>query len=541
MKAVRVLLVLLFTLAGILAAGLYWLQDANNLKPELERLINENSDYVVSINGDMDWQLFPPLHLRMNNVAASGDDLQVNVAELALRLDLSAIWQDINSWQISELHLTDTTIIQPDSRIDMANLDLMGFSLGTPAPFQLTAALTSTVPDASASDKPAPDLEQDGTAPAPPFNISLDGTVAYSVDPADGSDQLKFTDTRFTTDDGRGVCQVDAQSNLPAAPATASALAAAPEGEPAADPVADDETLIPVDTLLAYNFTANCNIEAYTLQGETFTNSRLEAHNADGRLHVMLDTPDFFGGELAADTSIDLQAEPLQWQVSPEVAGVDSERLLAWAEQDLQWVALVAFNSNITLAGNTPAELALSVRAESRFDGGKGSINISKIKQQLAQLALLAGQTDEVAQWPDVWNYEDFTGTWNITGPQHALDFNLDNMQVKADGEYNYLDDTIDMLGHVTVHAAEDSPFNINPMLAGTAIPVRCRGAAADPECKLDENASRNLIARALQRGDDSGLRAKLEQKIDEKVPEEYRETARDLLELLGRSLERAE
>ena len=47
------------------------------------------------------------------------------------------------------------------------------------------------------------------------------------------------------------------------------------------------------------------------------------------------------------------------------------------------------------------------------------------------------------------------------------------------------------------------------------------------------------MISKALIEGDQSGLRRKLEKKIDENVPEEYRETARGILDLLGRSLEK--
>jgi hypothetical protein len=68
---------------------------------------------------------------------------------------------------------------------------------------------------------------------------------------------------------------------------------------------------------------------------------------------------------------------------------------------------------------------------------------------------------------------------------------------------------------------------------------VHCTGPTADPKCRLEQGAAQNLIARALQRDDESGLRQKLDKKIDEEVPEEYRETARSILDLLGRSLEK--
>jgi len=158
------------------------------------------------------------------------------------------------------------------------------------------------------------------------------------------------------------------------------------------------------------------------------------------------------------------------------------------------------------------------------------------------QFAALTRQSDRAADWPDLWDYEQFSGRWNIDGAIHSLKFALDNMSVDANGEYDYLTDTIDMLANVTVNEApETSPFQINPLLQGTPIPIRCTGAVDDPTCELDRNAAQNTVAKALQSGDDSGLRRKIEQKIEEDVPEEYRETARGLLDILGRALDNTE
>lgn len=221
---------------------------------------------------------------------------------------------------------------------------------------------------------------------------------------------------------------------------------------------------------------------------------------------------------------------------------MDSQRLIDWTDQRLQWIAPIALNSKLTLRGNTEQQLMASVKAATQFNGGQGQLNISKIKAQLMQIAAVTRQTDRAATWPDMWNYEQFTGRWNIDGALHSLQFALDHMSVDANGKYDYAADTIDMLANVTVNAApETNPFTINPLLEGTPIPIRCTGAAADPTCKLDRNAAQNIVAKALQSGDDSGLRKKLEQKIDEEVPEEYRDTARGLLDILGRALDNKE
>ncbi|MDH3643877.1 MAG: AsmA family protein, partial [Gammaproteobacteria bacterium] len=59
----RILMILLWLV--LLGGGFvfYWIQDANRFKPELETLIEEQAGVPVKINGDLAWQLVPPLSL----------------------------------------------------------------------------------------------------------------------------------------------------------------------------------------------------------------------------------------------------------------------------------------------------------------------------------------------------------------------------------------------------------------------------------------------------------------------------------------------
>jgi len=503
----RILGVAFALLVGVAAFAIYWVSDANNLKPELEKLIAENSDYTAKINGNLSWSLFPPLHLQANDLVLRNADENISAASLDLKMDLSAMWKDINQWQVTELHLRDTTLTQEEegTRTVLNAADLLNFRPGRPSQFHLDAVHYAS-----------PDAE--------PVSAVVDGTVTLHLKGDDQPTRAVLEETSFDTDMAKGVCQADMREA---------------ESTPATLPTPSDDDILPIAALRGFDITADCDLSALTIGSETFTDSTLALTNINGQLSILLNVRDFLGGSLIADADVDIGQSPAQWTVLPEVVNVDSERLMAWADQRLQWIAPLAFNSTIRMQGNSEAELAESVQANSEFDGGQGQINISTIKTQLMQLALLAGKADEVSAWPDMWDYQEFTGRWNIAGPTHGLKFAIDNMSVDANGNVDYLADTMDLLAEVTLHEpAQGSPFKINPMLQGTAIPVRCKGSAASPTCKLDDGAAQSLIARALQRGDESGLRHKLEEKIDEEVPEEYRDTARELLDLLGRALE---
>ncbi len=513
---VRLLGIVLLTAIAVAVVAGVWIQDANRLKPELEALLSENSGYAVAIGGDISWQLFPPLILHIEDLTARNDERTIEASAIDLQMDLSAMWEDIERWQVSQLTLTDTRIDDAESTTVLRSLTLQDFQPGTPAPLTLDASYTA------AASEDAVDAET-----PTPLNVTLDGLVTYHPATADTRERIALAETLITSDLGDGTCEADVT--------TAEAPGAAPE------PAGDDD-ILPIATLHEYDFSGTCALTRLVAGTETFTDASLEFSNVAGQLDTLLEVRDFLDGTARADVSINTRQEPIVWTVLPEIANVDSQRLLDWSEQRLQWIAHIGANSSLTLQGNTPSELAASIRGTSEFDGGQGQLNIEKIKTQLASIAQLTRQSDSVASWPDLWEYEHFTGRWVIDGAKQQLAFALDNMSVDAEGEYSYLDDTLDLLGNVTIHEpaeGETSPFEINPLLAGTPIPIRCQGPSADPTCRLDQDATRNLVARALQRNDDSGLRRKLEDKIDEEVPEEYRETARDLLDLLGRSLER--
>ncbi len=500
---------ILLALVVALAIGAFlYLQDANRLKPEIEQLISEQSGYTTRIKGDVSWSLLPPLKLKVAEVELTRSEDQITAAMLVLNMDLSAMWNDMNQWQVSELTLLDALYTADGAVTQLNKFDIKDFRLGEPAKVFADVIYTAE-----------PDAE--------PIAARMNGWVTYTPAAANQAQRIIIKDARIESDMVTGICQGQATDNLLA---------------PAKLPVAGKDDLLPLATLLSYNFSVDCNLSELVLGTETFQQSRVDVTNTAGRLNVMLNVADFLGGTLQSDIDIDASTPAPVWTVLPEVSNVDSQRLIDWTNQRMQWIAAIALNSKVTLRGNTAAQLINSVKAVTDFDGGQGQLNISKIKAQLVQVAALTRQSDRASTWPDLWDYEQFTGRWNIDGAIHSLKFALDNMSVDANGKYDYLTDTIDMLANVTVNEApETSPFQINPLLQGTPIPIRCTGAADNPTCQVDRNAAQQIVAKALQSGDDSDLRRKLEQKIEEDVPEQYRETARGLLDILGRALDNQE
>ncbi len=499
----RILLRILGTLVALLLAvvvAAWWaLSDPNQLKPQLTTLIEDATGVPVRIDGDLAWRLFPPLTLRAEGLSADHEDTRYELERLALDLDLRSVIanQDLEQWQVRTLTLTNLVLTSEGARTEIDELKLTDFAFDQLADFE--ARLTQH----SADGEPLP--------------VAARGKLLY--EPTSSEIQLK--DTRVETDMASGLCNIDATIGT---------------GSSYQDP---PEALIPVSIWRSYDWVGECLLDDIELDDQTFKNVRAELSNDAGNSTTTLTAPEFFGGTASAKVDIDAQRDPVAWRVEPSLTNVDSQALMRWLDKRLTWAAPLAYGGTITMTGNTTEELVSSMRGQTRFDGGKGKIDVTHIKRPLLALATLLKEDESIRKWPEIWEYERLLGDWTINGTSHELDLALDNLTAAINGDYDPLSDALDMQIDVLF---EDNPgmhsFDVNPLLVGIPIPLRCRGTLEAPKCTVDQAAAQRIVASALTAPEGSELRGKIDEKIDEHVPEEYRETARGLLDAFGRALQ---
>jgi hypothetical protein len=497
---------LLRTLIGLAVSALifaaigYFLQDANRFKPEIQAFIEERTGVLVDITGDLSWRFFPPLGLSAAGVLTEYEGSRYELGELVLDLSFMSVIRnrDINQWEVVALTLDDLVIAQGEEVTEIDAFRLQNFKPATPSPF------TATLTQKPASGDPLP--------------LTLDGLIA--IDP--GARTASLTDTRFETTQASGVCNLDAAYRESTQPAD-------PEG-----------AIIPVSIWRTVDWSGDCLLDRLTVEEENFTDVTLTLSNTGGVSTTEARIPDFFDGSAGAIVDIDASAEPVRWRIEPDLARADSTSLMEFLNQRMRWIAPLAYSGEITMTGNTKEELVRSVRGQTTFDGGNGRIDIAQIKQPLLALATLLREPERIAAWPDMWNYERLIGDWAINGTNHQLDLALDNLTAAIDGDYDPLTDVLDM---DVEFLFEDNPdmhsFDVNPVLVGLPIPLKCTGTLETPQCGVTQEATRNFVAAVLTSEQGSEAREKIDKVIDEEVPEEYRETARGLLDMLGESLKK--
>lgn len=502
----------LLLLAGLLllivaiAAG-FVLSNPNRFKAELQALLVEQTGVPLKIRGDLDWRLLPPLVLTAQDVHAEQTDQQWTIGSLALDLDVMTVirTRDVNSWRVQALELSDVTLLQDGDKIEVHTARLADFSLGQPAAAAAEISYTADYERADATTLP----------------ISVDGFVTYHADPQ----RIELTDTDFATDGAAGTC-------------TATFV---PIENPGPLPEESDDDLVNVATFRSFDWNGECRLTQLVVNERDFEHGVVTFVNKGGVAGTILEVPEFFGGEAKLRLVTDASQNPVRWQLSPTLTGVDSQQLIAWLDQQLQWIAPLAYGGSLEFTGNTQAELLASMRGSTTFDGGQGRISVSEIKAPLLRAATLLNEPERVAAWPELWDYQKLAGTWNVNGTQHVLDLALDNLKIAANGTYDLATDHLDMLAELQFATlAEGQMFDVNPLLMDLPIPVHCVGPVDAPKCSLPADAAKQLLSKVLTSDENSAMRAKLDETIEEKVPEEYRDAARGLLDLLGGALQQA-
>jgi hypothetical protein len=495
-RMLRIVLVAAVVLGGATAAAAYFvLHDTDRLKPALEFLIEDRTGVPLRIGGDIAWRLWPPVSLQAADLRADHQGQAWHVGALSLDLDLRSVLADPRQWRVQSLTVNDVRVLEDGNRLTIDQATVADLEARRAAPFSARLAYL-----------PAAGEE---------IPLSLDGVLQIDPDTL----ELALQQTRIETPDASGVCDAEVR-----------ALAEAPAAPPA---TAGD--LIPIAVFRAYQWAGQCRFDHLVLNEHRFEAVTIELSNAEASGTNRIYAPEFFGGDARFELHIEAGSEPVRWHVTPTLTGVDSQALLDWFDQPLRWAAPLIFSGELHFEGNDRTALLRSLSGRSRFDGGQGVIDIAEIRARLLELAAMLDERERIARWPEVWAYQRLTGDWRVDQQSHVMDLTLDNLQLRAEGDYDADADHLDMAVELVFGQDPALPvFELNPLLYDLPIPLRCRGAIAEPDCRLDGDAARRIVARALAGGENNAMRATLEQKIDEQVPEQYRDAARALLEMLS-------
>lgn len=587
-KFLVVLVVLLAAAIGVL----YWLlADPNRFKGEISELVQRETGLVLELRGDLGWRLWPPVRLVAADIAADwqapGEAPLVHIDNLELDADLlplitgerrlsvsgvtieglranlieragKANWtppgattrkpppvpvgaapeDESAAWAVDVVTLRDSRI---DYDIDgeLTRLDIDEIIVANVAP-GATSPTKANVTITTGERTVAVDVRADVTAASDAVRIEhgeLEATLTPPAMPVTATFSATYDLTRE-----RLAVEFDAAIDEFTIPTEAEPIALGAGGFAAVAFAAPamtndsslDEPILPLEAIRAVDWDGVVRIARLDYGGTIFPNAKITTANSGGRMNGKLELPQVFGGSATSDWSIDARRTP-KWHLAPKLERIDSKALLEFLQERHEWVALFLGSSDLTMTGNTERELITSMKGKTTFDGGQGKLDIKGIRDIALAIAARVGGTERIAAWPEVLDYKRFTGNWDVDGTSHRLNVLLDNLAIDLEGTLDPITEALDMAVGVTVQdTAEYRSFEVDPLLMGLSLPIRCQGSVSEPRCKADEEGTKKLVAQVLS-GKNPELKAKVDKAIDEKVPEEYRDAARSLLDMLGK------
>ena len=169
---------------------------------------------------------------------------------------------------------------------------------------------------------------------------------------------------------------------------------------------------------------------------------------------------------------------------------------------------------------------AFGLRGTVTLSGAPGALDAGPLKAPLSLAALLLGDNNALARWPEQVRYEALTGDLTLGAEDAPQPFTLSIDDLSFVGALQLTAEGTTLTGEGRF-AEGGATFPVPQALRGVPLPVRCpqleTGLSA---CALDRAA----FLKALQKGEGSALRDALEAAAEEKLPEALKAPARALL-----------
>ena len=557
----------LFALLLLLGLGLYGLLSQLDLEALTEagdEVLRENYALTLSVSEDSSLTLFPEpavvlLDAELRALDAPAGAPLARVGELALSVDLAGALKGARA-PVRGIALRDVDITLDPARLGGGSSPLKGdedgdpeegsedrLSLTLPAPERFPVQrieLANVTLRLAASKGTTPlaleglegTLARDGDGLALTFGGALTGGPSpfpFSMETRLRGDEEQLNAETLTLQLGRdrleGAAWLRSEDGgqrlesaltlqgptlhldplLALAARLDEALAApAPGPEPAASSTAPQPTL-------RWHRTVDATVDALRFQERTLGPAALTLDFGAAGGSGTLDLSRVLQGKASAHYHYD--------SGDPGALRIEADNLVAEAwDPRLQGLGALALQGAFVEDGNA----ALGLRGTLTVSGAPGSLDASALKAPLSLAALLLGDQEALARWPERLRYESLTGdlTLGAEGAPQPFTLAIDDLSLTG---------ALQLSAEGTALAAEgrfaegSATFPVPEALRGMPLPMRCPQLEAGlSTCALDRAA----FLKALQDGEGNALRSALEAAAEEKLPDALKAPARALL-----------
>lgn len=348
--------------------------------------------------------------------------------------------------------------------------------------------------------------------------ISLDDTridASAEVRELDKPDRLPRIAARAD------ISSIDLDRYLPPEPAEPAAESGAGTSTGGADapPAADTPIGLPVDLLRALDARAELAIGALTVKKLNASDIAMILTARDGVVRLDPLSLALYEGSFNGTTVVDVRGAQPKFDVRAKLAGVQSGPLL----QDYMGDDKVLGRSDATLAittgGETVGALKKALNGTVALSFRDGAIKDFNIAEQLRVAEARLKKQDYRSEGTRPTDFSSLTVSGQFkNGVLHTDDLDMRSplLRVSGKGKVNVAAENMDYLAIVTLTDKKTGQGGeVGEDLRGLPIPVRVKGAFAEPKVKLELAKALEARARAALERATAAEKARLQQEAD--------------------------
>lgn len=571
-------LLALFIVAAIVISQTF---DPNQFKPELQTQVKKATGLELNIDGELDWQLFPSLAIRIGSTQlhtsksydqdtlfASLDGFEIgvgwggllsgsimadrlNIDGLALRLVTDASghsnWNDIQSDADT---VTDTAATADGPAAATA---AVGVELNTLALNNISVSLidlststrqaliieSMTARQLNIAGKPFPlrtliNFDSEGSER---ISVQFDSNIVVDLNNSvygfeniagkldksnfNGSASLKLGDVT-SVDAELAVDQINIDQYLSDSTTSDNATSDTSQGSSGGEE-------LPLDILKALNTSIQFSVDKMIVNNAELSNVTFASRIDNGVLNVDQLHADVFHGAIDLELTLDSNKQPASLSIDQRLAGIEAASALASQEIAVNLSGKARLHSKLAMRGNNVDRWVETLSGNTSFAFEQGRYADDNIEKRVCQAIALVRKEPLGSDWSEGTAFKtiDANIDWsNGVGKLSSFRAGLDNLDLQGEGSISLLDSQYDLRVGATVTgdiSDKDPGCAINEKYRDIAWPLRCRGDANDSGCGVDNSRLDKLIARIAKEEAKSKIREKIDEKLGKGVGDALR------------------
>jgi len=297
---------------------------------------------------------------------------------------------------------------------------------------------------------------------------------------------------------------------------------------------------LPTEQLRTLNLKGTTRIDKLQLSNLKINNIKVISKAANGNIHLYPLKASLYGGQYSGDIRLDVRQEIPRYSINEQLDNFNIQPFMV----DLLQKDLIAGQADLqfslTTRGITTTDLKRALNGKGRFSFTNGEVNGINVAQMIREAKAKIEKKPAPTNSEQNTDFTAFTGNFTIkNGIVNNNDLNVQSpyLRITGKGQADLVKEQLDYrLQAKVVDTSKGQGGEGLDKLKGVAIPIKIKGAFANPSIKLDSAAIRKIFRAKAE----AAVKRKIEKKkaeLNNKLDEEKQKAKQELEDKLKQKL----